>query len=153
MTLDLNTKNPGFVCRKTDTVLDLSKRNHYDPKSFFETVQVRNGGLVLEPGAFYILSTKEVLDIPGNICGEMETSSYKLGEFRAHYAGFFDPGFKAFGTLEVRSSEELFVYDGYPITEMVFEKTSTMPEVLYGDKKTVHYQGQVGPTLSKHFKK
>jgi dCTP deaminase len=83
MTLDLNTKNPGFVCRKTDTVLDLSKRNHYDPKSFFETVQVRNGGLVLEPGAFYILSTKEVLDIPGNICGEMETSSYKLGEFRA----------------------------------------------------------------------
>jgi dCTP deaminase len=76
-----------------------------------------------------------------------------VGEFRAHYAGFFDPGFKAFGTLEVRSSEELFVYDGYPITEMVFEKTSTMPEVLYGDKKTVHYQGQVGPTLSKHFKK
>lgn len=153
MTLDLNIKNPGFVCRKTDNVLDMSKRNHYDPKDFFEPVQIKNSGLVLEPGAFYILSTKEVLDIPANVCGEMETSSYKLGEFRAHYAGFFDPGFKAFGTLEVRSSEELFVYDGYPITEMVFEKTSELPEVLYGDKKNVNYQGQVGPTLAKYFKK
>jgi dCTP deaminase len=153
MTLDLSVKNPGYVCRGTSQVLDLSKRNEYNPNDFFEKVEIKNGGLELEPGAFYILSTKEILDIPGTIAGEMEVSSYKLGEFRAHYAGFFDPGFRGFGTLEVRSNEELFVYDGYPITEMIFEKTSQVPEVLYGDKKTVHYQGQVGPTLSKHFKK
>lgn len=153
MHLDLNPKNPGWVCRGSADIVDLSKRNFYEVKDFFEKVEIKNGGLVLEPGAFYILSTKEVLDIPGNIAGEMATSNYKLGEFRAHYAGFFDPGFKAFGTLEVRSSEELFVYDGYPITEMIFEKTSEMPEVLYGEKKNVNYQGQVGPTLSKHFKK
>jgi dCTP deaminase len=153
MHLDLNPKNPGYVCRGSRDIVDLSKRNFYEMKDFFEKVELKNGGLVLEPGAFYILSTKEILNIPGNIAGEMATSNYKLGEFRAHYAGFFDPGFKAFGTLEVRSSEELFVYDGYPITEMIFEKTSETPEVLYGDKKTVHYQGQIGPTLSKHFKK
>jgi dCTP deaminase len=153
MHLDLNPKNPGFVCRGSRDIVDLSKRNFYEMKDFFEKVELKNGGLVLEPGAFYILSTKEILHIPGGIAGEMATSNYKLGEFRAHYAGFFDPGFSAFGTLEVRSSEALFVYDGYPITEMIFEKTSQIPEVLYGDKKTVHYQGQVGPTLSKHFKK
>jgi len=151
--LELNPKNPGFVCRGSRDIVDLSKRNFYEVKDFFQKVEIKNGGLILEPGAFYILSTKEVLDIPGGIAGEMATSNYKLGEFRAHYAGFFDPGFCAFGTLEVRSSEELFVYDGYPITEMIFEKTSSTPEVLYGDKKNVHYQGQVGPTLSKHFKK
>jgi dCTP deaminase len=153
MHLELNPKNPGWVCRGSADIVDLSKRNFYEVKDFFEKVEIKNGGLVLEPGCFYILSTKEVLDIPGGIAGEMATSNYKLGEFRAHYAGFFDPGFKAFGTLEVRSSEELFVYDGYPITEMIFEKTSELPEVLYGDKKNVNYQGQVGPTLSKHFKK
>ncbi len=153
MTLDLDIKNPGFVCRGTDKILDLSKRFYYDTTDFFEPVNVKSGGLILEPHAFYILSTKEVLDIPGNIAGEMEVSNYKLGEFRAHYAGFFDPGFKGFGTLEVRSSEILFVYDGYPITEMVFETLSGETDVLYGDKKNVNYQGQVGPTLAKYFKK
>ena len=153
MTLELDVKNPGFVCRGTDKILDLSKREFYKEEDFFEPVVVKNGGLVLEPNAFYILSTKEVLDIPGSFAGEMEVSNYKLGEFRAHYAGFFDPGFKGFATLEVRSSETLFVYDGYPITEMIFENLSDPAKVLYGEKKNVNYQGQIGPTLAKYFKK
>ena len=153
MTLDLDLSVPGYVCRGTDEIIDLSKRNFYEWADFFEKVEVKNGGLILEPNAFYILSTKEVLDIPGDIAGEMLVSQYKFGEFRAHYAGFFDPGFRAFGTLEIRSTEQLFVYDGYPITEMVFEKLSTPAEILYGDKPNVNYQGQVGPTLAKYFKK
>jgi dCTP deaminase len=152
MTLDLTVENPGFVCRGVSNILDIRKRGAYDYRDYFEKVQLKNGGLVLEPDAFYILSTKEVLDIPDNIAGEMAVSQYKFGEFRAHYAGFFDPGFKGFGTLEVRSSEELFVYDGYPITEMIFEKLSETVEVSYGNKPIVNYYNQVGPTLSKYFK-
>ncbi len=153
MTLDLDIKNPGFVCRGVSNIIDIRKRGAYNFEDYFEKVQLKNGGLVLEPDAFYILSTKEVLDIPKDIAGEMAVSQYKFGEFRAHYAGFFDPGFKGFGTLEVRSSEELFVYDGYPITEMIFEKLSEPVEVAYGDKPVVNYYNQVGPTLSKYFKK
>lgn len=152
MTLDLDVENPGFVCRGISHILDIRKRKAYDYQDYFEKVQLKNGGLVLEPDAFYILSTKEVLDIPTTIAGEMAVSQYKFGEFRAHYAGFFDPGFKGFGTLEVRSSEELFVYDGYPITEMIFEKVSGPVDVPYGEKPIVNYYGQVGPTLSKYFK-
>jgi len=152
MTLDLDLENPGYVCRGVSHILDIRKRQEYDPSLFFEKVQLRNGGLVLEPDAFYILSTKEVLNIPDGYAGEMAVSQYKFGEFRAHYAGFFDPGWKGFGTLEVRSSEELFVYDGHPITEMIFEKISGSVEVSYGAKPIVHYYGQVGPTLSKYFK-
>lgn len=153
MTLDLDVENPGFVCRGVSHILDIRKRGAYDYQDYFEKVQLKNGGLVLEPDAFYILSTKEVLNIPHNIAGEMAVSQYKFGEFRAHYAGFFDPGFKGFGTLEVRSSEELFVYDGYPITEMIFEKLSESVEIPYGEKAIVNYYNQVGPTLSKYFKK
>ncbi|MES2623543.1 MAG: 2'-deoxycytidine 5'-triphosphate deaminase [Patescibacteria group bacterium] len=153
MTLDLDVENPGYVCRGVSHILDIRKRQEYDSSIFFEKVQLKNGGLFLEPDAFYILSTKEVLHIPDGYAGEMAVSQYKFGEFRAHYAGFFDPGWKGFGTLEVRSSEELFVYDGYPITEMIFEKVSGPVEVSYGAKPIVNYFNQVGPTLSKYFKK
>ena len=83
----------------------------------------------------------------------MIVSQYRFGEFRAHYAGFMDPGFSGFATLEIRPQEDIYVYDGYPIAEIIFKRLDKNVKVEYGAKSLVHYYKQIGPTLSKFFKK
>ena len=83
-----------------------------------------------------------------------------MGEFRVHYAGFFDPGFgyTASGVpgsravLEVRSHEVPFVLEHEQIIgRLVFEPMAEEPEVLYGQTAISNYQGQ-NLKLSKHFR-
>jgi dCTP deaminase len=82
-----------------------------------------------------------------------------VGEFRAHYAGFFDPGFglEAAGgggsraVLEVRSREAPFLLeDGQTVARLVFEDMAEPPARIYGAEGS-HYQRQ-GLKLSKHFR-
>ena len=49
--------------------------------------------LILAPGEFYILASKESVRVPPHYAAEMVPFDPSIGEYRIHYAGFFDPGF------------------------------------------------------------
>src|SRR5205085_7499712 len=114
----------GWKARRHTDVIDVDRIGHYDPLDFFEPVQVRRGGtglegVVLDPNDFYILATREAVVVPPDHAAEMIPYDAFVGEFRVHFAGFFDPGFgsaEACGSgrrsvLEVRSHEVPFLIE------------------------------------------
>ena len=150
----------GYRAKPHTGVIDLSKLAHYDPKEFWEEVHTDEGWIILDPGAFYILVSREAIIIPPTHAAEMVPYVAMAGEFRVHYAGFFDPGFGwaaaggagSRGVLEVRCHEAPFVLEhGQIVGRLVYEKMDTVPEQLYGAGIASNYQGQ-GLKLSKHFK-
>ena len=150
----------GYRAKRHTGVVDLSKLSHYDPKGYWEEVRTSDGRIILDPGAFYILVSKESISIPPNYAAEMAPYLAMVGEFRVHYAGFFDPGFGydaaggagSRGVLEVRCHEAPFVLEhGQVVGRLVYERMSEVPASLYGADIKSNYQGQ-GLKLSKHFK-
>lgn len=153
----------GYKNLLVDQVLDYSKRNYYEMNDFFEPIrEPKDGKLILEKGSFYIFSTKEMIRVPKDYSAEMIAYDIFTGEFRSHYAGFFDPGF-GFGengevrgrqaVLEVRSFDSNFIFrDGQPICQMNYENLVESPDFVYSEKIGSHYANQKGPKLSKHFK-
>lgn len=144
----------GFRARRHAPLLDLAKVGQYAPRDWFEPLYAQDGRLVLDPGEFYILASQAGLSIPENMAAEMVATAEDLGEFRAHYAGFFDPGFglksPTRGVLEVRGRDVPFLLEhGQPVARLVYEPLAAKPDVLYGDNGS-HYQGQ-GLKLSKLF--
>jgi dCTP deaminase len=155
-TIDLALDGPvGFRAKRHSGVIDVDRLNGYDPRDFFEPMEARRGRVVLDPGQFYIFASKENVLIPADEAAEMAPIRPELGEFRAHYAGFFDPGFgvpphEGRAVLEVRSRDvPFFVEDGQPVGKLVFEPLSGPVDRLYGEAGS-SYQGQ-GLKLSKHF--
>ena len=117
-------------------------------------------GASLDPDQFYILASRERVQIPPDLAAEMAPIDPAIGEFRVHYAGFFDPGFgqggdgrpSARAVLEVRSRDVPFLLeDGQPVGRLVYEKLAGPPDALYGADATSSYQHQ-GLKLSKHFR-
>ena len=111
--------------------------------------------LIIEKNSFYILKSKEKICIPPNLAGEMVPYDTGIGDFRVHYAGFFDPGFGydngAFAVLEVKTHEVSFIIeDGQTIARIQYEKLNKSPSMLYGKKINSNYQNQK-LALSKHF--
>jgi dCTP deaminase len=155
-TMDLSLKGPvGFRAKRHSGVIDVDRIGQYDPRDFWEPLDARHGRVVLDPGEFYIFASKENVLIPPDEAAEMAPIRPELGEFRAHYAGFFDPGFgvspyEGRAVLEVRSRDVPFIVeDGQPVGKLVFEPMSGPVERLYGETGS-SYQGQ-GLKLSKHF--
>ncbi|MEM8951920.1 MAG: 2'-deoxycytidine 5'-triphosphate deaminase [Pseudomonadota bacterium] len=148
----------GYRARKHAGLIDLRKLAHYDVADFWHVLHAnRDRTLVLDPDEFYILASKEAVRIPPDQAAEMLAYDTSIGEFRVHYAGFFDPGFghaDAEGTravLEVRSHEVPFVLeDGQRVGQLIYERLSAVPEQLYGSGIGSNYQHQ-GLRLSKHF--
>ncbi len=165
MSIDLLSSDVvGYRCTPTTSrVLDFKRRDH-DPDDFFEPIyKPKDGQLIMRRGEFYIFTTKEGIRVPREYAVEMLPYDVSKGEFRSHYAGFFDPGFgfgaagEILGTpgvLEVFTHDNDFVLrDGQPICQMVYEHLSAPAELYYGDPKLVNnYYKQSGPRLSKHFK-
>lgn len=156
---DLDRAIVGFVARDPILAeLDFDKIDYYDPAEFFEPIRrPRSGSLILSPGRFYLLATKERIKIPPMVCGTMAEYDVSKGEFRTHYAGFFDPGFGGteptdrgtVGVMEVRGREIDFeLQDGQPVCRMDFEHLDHTPERLYGEGS--HYTGEQ-PSLGKFF--
>ena len=157
--VDLTQDLAGFRGRRHAGIIDLDKEDGHDPRDFWEPLEPRHGELLLDPGEFYILASKEAVDIPVMQAAEMTPIDPSVGEFRVHYAGFFDPGFGteetgsrgSRGVLEVRSHETPFLLeDGQTVARLVFDPLTEKPQRLYGQDGS-HYQGQ-GLKLSKHFK-
>jgi dCTP deaminase len=150
----------GYRAKPHTGVIDLDKLGHYAPADFWEEVRSDTGQIILDPGAFYILVSNEAVCIPPDYAAEMAPYLAMVGEFRVHYAGFFDPGFGyaaaggagSRGVLEVRCHESPFVLEhGQIVGRLVYEKMSQTPAELYGERIASNYQGQ-GLKLSKHFK-
>ncbi len=150
----------GFRAKPHSGVIDLDNIAHYDPADYWEPIHTNDGRIILDPGAFYILVSREAVTIPPNCAAEMAPYLAMVGEFRVHYAGFFDPGFGhssaggagSRGVLEVRCHEAPFVLEhGQVVGRLVYEKMASEPETLYGAGIASNYQGQ-GLKLSKHFK-
>ena len=153
----------GYRAKHHTALIDLAKVDHYDPKEYWEPIH-RNAArsLILNPGEFYILVSKEQLRVPSGFAAEMVPYDPSVGEFRIHYAGFFDPGFgygqsgEIPGTravLEVRANEVPFLLeDGQVVGRLIYERLTDPPEKLYGVDLKSNYQRQ-GLALSKHFRR
>ncbi|PLW75775.1 2'-deoxycytidine 5'-triphosphate deaminase [Cohaesibacter celericrescens] len=151
----------GYRAKRHAAVIDVDKRDAHDLLDFWEPIDGRGRGeLVLDPDEFYILVSNEAVHVPPLYAAEMVPFDPLVGEFRVHYAGFFDPGFghsEAGGTgsravLEVRSHEVPFIVEhGQIIGRLAYERMRAQPTHLYGSGIGSNYQAQ-GLKLSKHFK-
>ncbi|QIR85933.1 2'-deoxycytidine 5'-triphosphate deaminase [Paracoccus sp. AK26] len=149
----------GYRARPHSGVIDLDRIGAYDSRDFWDELHTTEGRLILDPGAFYILVSRESVAIPADYAAEMAPYLAMVGEFRVHYAGFFDPGFGigdagtgARGVLEVRCHEAPFVLEhGQVVGRLVYERMAGRPDRLYGAGIKSNYQGQ-GLKLAKQFR-
>jgi dCTP deaminase len=152
----------GYKAKKHTPPIDLSLEDHYEPLEYWDLIlQPKNNQIILDPEEFYILSSKEKMRIPPDVAAELVAYDPSIGEFRIHYAGFFDPGFgystnnSIEGTqavLEVRSHEVPFLLrDGQLVGRFIYERMLAPPKKVYGSEIGSSYQGQ-GLKLSKQFK-
>ncbi len=162
--VDLTPREQGIVgwrARNHAGLIDLDKIAEYDVREFWDPVEPQKwGGIILDPGAFYILVSREAVSVPPGVAAEMVPYMAVAGEFRVHYAGFFDPGFGhretggsgSRGVLEVRCHEAPFALEhGQMVGRLVYEPMQEVPEILYGRDIGSNYQGQ-DLKLSKHFR-
>jgi dCTP deaminase len=151
----------GYRAKRHTSVIDVDKRGALDILDYWEPLtRHRDAELVLDPDQFYILVSREAVHIPPDYAAEMMPYDPLVGEFRVHYAGFFDPGFGhsdaggagSRAVLEVRSHEIPFILEhGQIVGRLVFEQMAERPKQLYGQGIGSHYQAQ-GLKLSKHFR-
>ncbi|PHR69286.1 2'-deoxycytidine 5'-triphosphate deaminase, partial [Henriciella sp.] len=145
----------GWRAKHHAGLIDLRAIAGHEIDDFWEPLFPHKGRLVLNPEDFYILASRESVSVTPGQAAEMAPVAPELGEFRAHYAGFFDPGFgtNAGGSravLEVRSRDVPFILEhGQPVARLVYEDMAGDPTALYGGKSN-NYQGQ-RLKLSKHF--
>ena len=162
LSVDLSSATQGLIgyrAKRHTGVIDLDQPGAYDTADFWEPIQQGKGRgrLILDPNQFYILASKEAVTVPPDEAAEMVPFNPLVGEFRVHYAGFFDPGFGstdggARAVLEVRSHTVPFILEhGQTIGRLVYEPMTERPDVLYGADLKSNYQGQ-GLKLGKHFR-
>ena len=163
--LDLDGSNSdglvGWRARRHAGIVDLDRPDHYNAADFWEPVSARSGSIILNPDDFYILATREAVTVPPDYAAEMVAYDTLVGEFRVHYAGFFDPGFGwhrddasigSRGVLEVRSHDVPFLLEHEQVIgRLHYERLTERPDRIYGADIGSHYQGQ-GLKLAKQFK-
>ena len=156
---DKQTGLIGYRAKRHAGLIDVDRVNALPMKEYWEPIYNHGKNqLILDPDEFYILASRESVSIPPTHAAEMVPFNPLVGEFRVHYAGFFDPGFGAGlegkgsrAVLEVRSREVPFILEhGQVIGRLIYERLTDRPEVLYGKSLSSNYQRQ-GLRLSKHF--
>ena len=156
---DKQTGLIGYRAKRHAGLIDVDRVNALPLNEYWEPIyNYGKNQLILDPDEFYILASCESVTIPPSHAAEMVPFNPLVGEFRVHYAGFFDPGFGAGlegkgsrAVLEVRSREVPFILEhGQVIGRLIYERLTDRPEVLYGKSLESNYQRQ-GLRLSKHF--
>ena len=150
----------GFRARKNTGLIDIDRKGQYDPVEFWEPIyRGKDPTVILNPDDFYILASREAVTVPADHAAEMVAYDTLVGEFRVHYAGFFDPGFgddAAGGSgsravLEVRSHDVPFMIEhGQILGRLVYERLTETPDRIYGQGIGSSYQRQ-GLQLGKQF--
>ena len=166
ITIDLQGRDEaeiiGYRAKSHTPLINLEKIDYYDPMEFWEPIcRPKSGAIILNPNDFYILMSKEKVRVPPDFAAEMVAYDPAVGEFRIHYAGFFDPGF-GYGNddikgtravLEVRSHEVPFILeDGQIVRRLIYVRLLFAPQKVYGKNIGSSYQCQ-GLSLSKQFKR
>ncbi len=151
----------GYRGKRHTALVDVDRPGAYRAEDFWEPIRADGTrALILDPDQFYILASKEAVHVPPDYAAEMTPFDALVGEFRVHYAGFFDPGFGhaetggagARAVLEVRSRDVPFIIeDGQIVGRLVYERMAERPASLYGAELRSNYQGQA-LKLSKHFR-
>ena len=157
---DKDTGLVGWRAKRHAGLIDVDRPNVLPVSQYWEPIyRDAQGQIILDPDEFYILASREAVTIPPTHAAEMVPFNPLVGEFRVHYAGFFDPGFGAAeahgkgarAVLEVRSREVPFILEhGQIIGRLVYERLTDIPDSLYGAALNSNYQAQ-GLKLSKHF--
>ncbi len=155
LVLTVDTQGAGGIiawkARAHAGLVDVDLIRHYNAEEYWEPVVAQpDRGIVLNPDDFYILASKEAVSIPPNYAAEMRPYDTRVGEFRVHYAGFFDPGFghgtRSRAVLEVRAHDVPFVVeDGQPVGRLIYEPMVRAPDKLYGDSIGSNYSGSEVP--------
>lgn len=151
----------GYLAKRHTGIVDVDQVGAYAIEDFWDVIPApKDKRIVLDPDDFYILASREAVAVPPDHAAEMRAYDTLVGEFRVHYAGFFDPGFghdTAGGTgaravLEVRSHDVPFVLEhGQTVGRLIYERLIAVPDRLYGQGIGSNYQAQ-GLKLSKHFR-
>lgn len=151
----------GYRAKRHTGLIEVDVSGQRAVADYWEPIHAHGSRrLVLDPDEFYILASKEAVHVPPTHAAEMVPFNPLVGEFRVHYAGFFDPGFghaAAGGSgsravLEVRSHKVPFILeDGQIVGRLIYERMADVPDILYGRDLGSNYQAQ-GLKLSKHFK-
>ena len=152
----------AYKAKKNAPAVDLDKRDYYQPNDFWDAVySPPTGGIILDPGDFYLLASKERIRVPPEYAAEMVPFDASIGEFRVHYAGFFDPGFGyglsdipgTVAVLEVRAHEvPILIEHGQVVGRLEYSPMVERPDKIYGIQIGSSYQMQ-GLALSKQFKR
>lgn len=161
VSVDLSQDLGDVACwraRRHAGLIDVDQVGALDPRAYFEPLAPpKDGFMTLDPDEFYILASREYVVVPNDLAAEMAAIDEELGAFRAHYAGFFDPGFgveaPSRAVLEVRGFDVPMILEhGQRIARLGYERLTEEPASTYGSAQSSNYQGQ-GLRLSKHFQK
>jgi dCTP deaminase len=151
LSVDLRLETAGYRARGCTGVIDISDSDHCSIPAFWEPVRVHDDHLILEPGRFYLLASLQIICVPTSYAAELAPYDYTLGEYRVHYAGFCDPGFRGRVVMEVCAHKTPFVIrHGQTMATLQYIAMSEQPDAAYGPNIGSHYQSQ-GLRLSKHF--
>jgi len=157
ISVDLSPQNTinAYVAKHNAPSMSYQKIKFHSINEYWEPIKTEKGFIIIEKNNFYILKSKEKIHIPKNMAGEMVPYDTGLGDFRVHYAGFFDPGFGrlngSYAVLEVKTNEVPFLLeDNQTIGRIKYEKLNKDSNVIYGSDINSNYQNQ-GLALSKHF--
>jgi dCTP deaminase len=159
---DPETGIVGYKAKSHTGLIDVDSYGQYPLDEYWEPIHVNaNQTLILDPNAFYILASREDVTVPPDYAAEMAAINPLHGEFRVHYAGFFDPGFGhtesggagSKAVLEVRSYEVPFVLEhGQTVGQLVYERLTAVPDKLYGGNTLKSSYQKQGLKLSRHFR-
>jgi len=148
-----DTYNKGL-----DFSLDFSDENNkYELEEFWEPVPTKEGSIILTPGEFYIMVTKERISVPPGFVTKMAAHDQNLADLKTQEADLFNPGHgwrtKGFSpVLEVKPyGQPIELRDGFPICRIIYQRLRSIPNIkLYDESGT--YVEQVRANPGKMFK-
>ena len=150
---------PSSVDLHVDAEFRVFRNNRYpyidvkQQQDLTELVEVKpDEPFILHPGEFVLGSTLERVSIPDDLVARLEGKSSlgRLGLLIHSTAGYVDPGWDGFLTLELSNVANLPItlYPGMKIGQISFFQLTTAAETPYGSAGN-KYQNQRGPTASR----